>query len=138
MSKPSQRPNREERKAHKKEVKKAQKALREQQIDSGLLHPSGQATPSNTQCPYQTKDEEQTAREEAVAAQISTYRSMLPKLLRDLSKIPDPRNPKKSKHKLIGMKLYGLLSFLFLLSSRRETNRTMSRPVFKETLAELL
>lgn len=137
MSKPSQRPNREERKAHKKEVKKAQKALREQQIASGLLLPVQKGSPSNAQSPYKTIEPEQAAREEAVAAQIPIYRVIKPKLLRKLSKIPDPRNPKKNKHKLTVILLFGLLNFIFQMASRREANRIMSRPVFKETLQEL-
>ena len=53
---------------------------------------------------------EDLAREEAVASQLGVFRALLPKLLKDLGKIPDPRQPKKVKHKLTVVLLYGLLS----------------------------
>jgi hypothetical protein len=36
----------------------------------------------------------------AVAGQLGVFRTLLPKLLKELSKIPDPRQPKEVKHKL--------------------------------------
>ena len=62
---------------------------------------------------------------------------MLPKLLKDLGKIPDPRQPKKVKHKLTVVLLYGLLSFVLQMTSRREANRELSRPAFLATLQQL-
>ena len=62
---------------------------------------------------------------------------MLPKLLKELSKIPDPRQPKKVKHKLTVVLLYGLLSFVLQMASRREANRELSRPAFTPTLQAL-
>jgi hypothetical protein len=35
---------------------------------------------------------------------------LLPKRLKELSQIPDPRQPKKVKHQLTGVLLYGVLS----------------------------
>lgn len=61
-------------------------------------------------------------------------RAQLPQLLKRLNQIPDPRNPKKVKHSLTLLMLYGLLMFVFQLSSRREANREMTRPQFKENL----
>ena len=55
----------------------------------------------------------------------------------DLNKIPDPRQPKKIKHKLTVVLLYGLLSFVFQMGSRREANRELSRPGFMATLQGL-
>ena len=46
----------------------------------------------------------------------------------------DPRQPKKCNHKLTVVLLYGLLSFVFQRASRREANRTLSRPAFLATL----
>ena len=65
------------------------------------------ASVSNRLCPYQTKAQEQTIREAAVAAQLGVFWGLLPKLLKDLSKIPEPRQPKKLKHKLTVVLLYG-------------------------------
>jgi hypothetical protein len=50
--------------------------------------------------------------------------------LERLSKIPDYRNPKKVKHKLTVVLIYGILIFVYQMASRREANRTMSRPAF--------
>ncbi|MCP3969875.1 MAG: DDE transposase family protein, partial [Rhodobacteraceae bacterium] len=65
------------------------------------------------------------------------WRSLVGKLVKDLEKIPDVRQPKKSKHKLTVLLLHGLLGFAFRLASRRKINQTMSRPAFLETLREL-
>ena len=56
---------------------------------------------------------------------------------KELSKIPDPRQPKKVKHKLTVVLLYGLLSFVLQMASRREANRELSRPAFLATLQAL-
>jgi hypothetical protein len=65
------------------------------------------------------------------------FRTLLPKLLKELSKIPNPRQPKKVKHKLTVVLLYGLLSFVLQMASRREANRELSRPAFTPTLQAL-
>jgi hypothetical protein len=63
-----------------------------------------------------------------------TLKAQLPSLLKRLNKIPDPRNPKKIKHTLTLLMLYGLLMFVFQLSSRRQVNSNMTHPQFKENL----
>lgn len=65
------------------------------------------------------------------------YRTQLPALLKRLARIPDPRNPKKSKHKLTVLLLYGILTFVYQMSSRREANRVMTKPQFVENLTLL-
>lgn len=92
---------------------------------------------SNTLCPYQTPAEEQAAREEAVAAQLAAYHCMLPQLLKKLTKIPEPRQPKKLKHKLTVVLRYGLLMCVFQMASRPEANAELSKPVFLSTLQQL-
>lgn len=62
------------------------------------------------------------------------YRTQLPALLKKLARIPDPRNPKKSKHKLVVLMLYGILTFVYQMASRREANRTMTKAQFVENL----
>jgi hypothetical protein len=76
---------------------------------AGLLPPRARSV-SNRLGPYPTEAEEQAAREQAVAGQLGVFRALLPKLLKDLGKIPDPRQPKKVKHKLRVVLLYELLS----------------------------
>src|SRR5919197_5100744 len=101
MSKPSRRPTREARKQHKLKRRAAQRQLRARRAEVGRSLPRG-ASVSNRLCPYSTEAEEQAAREDAVAGQLGVFRALLPKLLKDLGKIPDPRQPKKVKHKKRG------------------------------------
>ena len=70
------------------------------------------------------------AREDAVSKQVRLLRKELPALLAQLEQIPDPRDPRKRRHKLTALLLYGLLMFVFQFASRRETNREMTRPQF--------
>lgn len=135
MSKASRRPTRQARKQHKEKHRAAQRTLHARQASRGVRQPP--VSISNRLCPYSTEAEEQAAREEAVAAQLGVWRPLLPKLLKDLSKIPEPRQPKKTKHRLAVVLLYGLLSFVFQMASRREANRTLSRPAFLATLQAL-
>ncbi len=137
MSKPSRRPNREAakeaRKQLKEKVKQSRKELLKIQAEDGIVVPH-QVSVSNALCSYKSVEEEQVAREEAVAAQVAVYRAILPLLLRRFSNIADPRNPKKVKHKLTVLLMYGLLIFVFQMASRREANQVMSRPAFFGTL----
>jgi hypothetical protein len=136
MSKPSRRPGREAIKAQRRERKKAQRELRQRQKADGLSVPAGPSHP-NRKCPYQNEEEERSARLEAVSQQVKVYRSMLPVLLKRLSKIPDPRSPRKIRHKLTVLMIYGILCFAFQISSRREANREMTRPMFEANLRRL-
>ena len=99
MSKPSCRASREAIKAERRARKLAQKELREELKRKGFnfcSHP----TISNHKCAFKSEEEEGAARNEAVLEQLKVFRCKLPVLLRRFSKIPDPRNPKKTKHKL--------------------------------------
>ena len=136
MSKPSRRPGREAIKEQRKARKKAQRQLRQQRKEQGLNAPEKPSLPNGT-CPYQTAEEEQAARVDAVSQQVKVYRALLPVLLKRLSKIPDPRNPHKLRHKLTVLMIYGILCFAFQMSSRREANRQMTRPVFEANLRQL-
>lgn len=136
MSKPSRRPNREAIKAQIKEQKEAQRALRKTQEAAGLIAPPS-ATISNRKCEQKTEEEERSARLDAVSQQIKIYRAQLPVLLKRLSKIEDPRNPKKIRHKLTVLMIYGILCFAFQMASRREATREMTRPVFMANLRRL-
>jgi hypothetical protein len=91
-------------------------------------------TASNAKSEYETVEEEREAREEAAVEQIRVFRAKLPVLLAQLSKIPDYRNPKKIKHKLTVVLIYGILVFVYQMASRREANKTMTRPAFMESL----
>ncbi|MCP4110703.1 MAG: hypothetical protein GY749_35125, partial [Desulfobacteraceae bacterium] len=118
----------------KKEKKKAEKKLRESQKAQGLNPPVRESLP-NHKCPYETVEEERSEREEAVTEQMRIMKGCLPVLLKRLAGIDDPRNPKKCKHKLTVLMIYGILTFVFQMSSRREANREMTRPMFVQKRA---
>ena len=136
MSQRSRRPGREAIKEQRRARKKAQRALRQQQRAQGLSVPARPSLP-NRKCPYQDQEEERSARLDAVSQQVKVYRAMLPVLLQRLSKIADPRNPRKLRHQLTVLMLYGILCFAFQMSSRREANRQMTRPMFEANLRQL-
>lgn len=110
--------------------------LRKRQVSKGSKQVSKSTLP-NRNCPWKTQEEERTARQEMVEGTLKVFKELLPGLLAELAKIPDPRNAQKTKHKLIVLLLYGLFAFVFHYSSRREAGREMSRPVFFETLKQL-
>jgi hypothetical protein len=62
---------------------------------------------------------------------------MLPKLIRQFSKIKDPRRPGSVEHTTTVLLMYGLFLFLFRISSRREANATLSRAYLSEKLREV-
>jgi len=88
----------------------------------------------NTCSAYATVAQERQAREEAVTGQLRILRRELPRLLERLGNIPDRRHPRKCRHKLTVLLLYGLLMFVFQFASRREVNREMTRPQFEANL----
>jgi hypothetical protein len=136
VSKRSRRPGREAIKEQRKQRKKAQRELRQRQQAEGFHLPPSSSQPNRTSS-YHDVEEERAARTDAVGEQVKVFRAMLPILLKRLSKIADPRNPKKNKHKLTVLMIYGILCFAFQMSSRREANREMTRPMFEENLRGL-
>lgn len=130
MEQPSrQQRRREELKRKKQARREAARALRQRQVAQGL-EPLRKATIGNGKSEWQTTEEEQQARQETTEEQLRVYRSLLPRLLKRLAKIPDPRNPLLIRHKLTVLLLYGILLFVYQMSSRREANREMSLPQF--------
>jgi hypothetical protein len=107
--------------------------LRRQQREAGLS-PHPPATTSNSKSRFASTEEEGEARTETVTGLILLMRQMLPVLLKRLGKIPDPRNPKKLKHRLTVLMLYGILVFVFQYGSRRAANAEITRPMFEHNL----
>jgi hypothetical protein len=126
----------EEIKEQGKGRKKAWVELRRKQLTEGL-EPLPKAAIPNRKSPYETVEEERDARQDAVIEQVRVFRSKLPVLLKRLSAIKDPRNPKKIKYHHTVLMLYGLLSFVFQVSSRRAANREMTCPMFTDNLKQL-
>jgi len=131
MSKPSRRANRQSILALRKQKKKAEKKLR--QAKHGVKITPGAAM-SNGKSRLKDVAQESQARQQAVSEQVRIFRNQLPILLKRLSRIEDPRNAKKTKYQLTLLMIYGILSFVFQMSSRREANREMSLPMFKQNL----
>lgn len=133
MSKPSRRQSQEEIKVERKKRKSAQRELCQRLAEEGLPRES-HSTVTNGKSRYQSLEEEGVARTEATWEQLKVLRAELPRLLQRFAAIPDPRNPRKTKHKLSVLLLYGILTFVMQMASARETTREMSRPVFWENL----
>ena len=133
MSNKDPRPGIEEIKELKRKRMAAGRALREKQKDEGLEAHCKSAIP-NRKSSYESAAEERDARQTAATDQMRIFRSQLPVLLARLSKIKDPRNPKKIKYKRDTLLIYGILMFVFQISSRREANKEMTRPQFIENL----
>jgi hypothetical protein len=133
MSKPCRRPSRELIKEQRREKRQQEKTLRQSQIREGLFPRTPRALP-NACSAYATVSQEQEAREQAVSGQLRILRRELPRLLERLAQIPNPRNPRKCRHKLTALLLYGLLMFVLQFASRREVNREMTRPQFEANL----
>lgn len=113
--------------------KRQEQELRRTQLAEGLAARTPPAMP-NACSALVTVAEEKEERMEAVTEQMRVFRAQLPKLLLQLKRIPNPRNPRKCKHKLTVLLLYGILMFLFQFGSRREVNREMTRPQFEANL----
>lgn len=79
---------------------------------------------------YETPEDEKLDRQTCVEAALKVYQRTLPILLKRLSKINDPRQPKKLKHSLTVLMLYGILMFVYQQSSLRNANREMSTAIF--------
>jgi hypothetical protein len=124
MSKPVHptqiRPTRQER-------RRKQRDLREEQKRQGRQYPPTSTLP-NRKSEYKTEDEEQEDIQQRTEKILDVYRQLLPGLLHKLARIPDPRSPKKVKHQMTIMMIYGILMFVFQMPSRRETNQEMTGP----------
>lgn len=130
MSGPSELTARERRRARRE----AQRVLLHQQKAQGEAPIRAPALP-NRKSEHQSVEEESQARQFAVTEQLQVIRSQIPSLLQRLGKIPDPRNPEKIKHKMTMVLLYGILMFIYQMSSRREANQKMTMPQFMKNLA---
>ena len=120
----------------KQRNRQARKQLRQRQKAAGLESVSAPAMP-NRKSDYTTVRQEQAARQDSTIEQHRVIKQLLPSLLDRLSKIADPRNPKKIKHRLDVLIFMGIMMFVYQVGSRREANRTMSLPMFMENLQML-
>ncbi len=88
----------------------------------------------NRKSAYKTVDEEKEAIQQTTEDALEVYIQLLPGLLEKLSRIPDPRQPKKIKHQMTVLMIYGILVFVFQLPSRRNANQEVTAPQLLENL----
>ena len=88
----------------------------------------------NRKCTFQSIEEERDFRANLLKDQVLIWKKLLPSLLKKFARIPDPRKPGSITHKKTVLLLYGLLAFVFKLSSCREMNRELSSTVAFEQL----
>jgi hypothetical protein len=123
----------EARKQRRQAQARLRRQIRKESQRHGVPVPSTRSIPSR-QCRYEDAQEERWQRQEASLEQLGVLRAQLPWLLKRLGRIPDPRHPKKTKHQLTVLLLYGLLTFVLRKASRREANQALSRPMMWENL----
>lgn len=95
------------------------------------------AAQPNTKCKQQTPAEEMAERQEKVERATILYRQMLPGLLAKLSRIKDPRQPGKIKHKMTSLMVYGIVLFVYQTGSRREANKQLTTPIFWQNIGAM-
>jgi len=89
---------------------------------------------SNRKDASETVEEEMQERQELAENQARVINQILPPLLEKFSKIPDPRNPKKIKHQITTLLVYGILIFVFQIPSRRKANEMITKPIVWQNL----
>lgn len=88
----------------------------------------------NRKSAYKTVGEEKEAILHTTEDALEVYIQLLPGLLAKLSRIPDPRQPKKIKHQMTVLMIYGILVFVFQVPSRRNANQEVTAPQLLENL----
>jgi hypothetical protein len=115
------------------ERRRLHREKREHQKGQGEQYPPTFTLP-NRKSDLKTVEEEKAAVQRITEEKWKVYGQLLPGLLKKLARIPDPRKPKKIKHQMSIVMLYGILMFVFQMSSRRETNQEMTTPQLLKNL----
>ena len=76
----------------------------------------------NRKSEFDTGEKVMEDRFEVAVDALKVYSKYLPDILKDLSEIKDLRNLKRNNHKLSMLMLYGIFSFVFHISSRRQAD----------------
>src|SRR3990167_3287643 len=119
-----------------KKIHISQKQIREN-IESTNAKIINRTQARNCKSPHENLADEQSARENLMSEQIKTWRTILPILIKKFSRIQDPRRTKSVKHKLVVLMIFGLLAFVFKLSSRREMNRELTGATINNNLRKI-
>jgi len=123
---------RQEKRAQEEEIKLKALEARGFTVSRVVYHEKRNI--ANRKSGYETSEEEKLDRQYSVEAVLKVYRRTLPILLKRLSKINDPRQPKKVKHGLTVLMIYGILMFVYQQSSLRNANKEMSTAIFFENM----
>ncbi len=123
---------RQEKRVQEYELKR--KALEAQgfEFSTQVYHEKRNLT--NRKRGYETPEEEKADRQDCSESALKVYRKTLPLLLKRLSKINDPRQPKKVKHSLTVLMIYGIMMFVYQINSLRDANKEMSTAIFFENM----
>jgi len=128
------------RQAKRQEKRAQDQALRRKELESkgfnfvGSVEYQGKRSVANRKFSYETPEEEKMERQISVEAALKVYQRTLPILLKRLTKIKDPRQPKKIKHSLTVLMIYGILMFVYQQSSLRNANKERSTAIFFENM----
>lgn len=114
------------------EARKTEKEIRKQATEERNLQKKDRNI-LNCKSSFASVEEEIKDRYETAEETLKAYWKYIPDILEDLSGLKDPRNPKKVKHKLSLLMLYGIFIFVFHLSSRRDANSEIT-PIFLENM----
>lgn len=123
---------RQEKRAQEQELKR--KALEAKGFTLSRQEYREKRNLANRKCGYNTPEDEKSDRQVSAEAALKVYRRMLPILLKRLNKIKDPRQPKKVKHSLTVLMIYGIFMFVYQKSSLRNANKEMSTAIFFENM----
>lgn len=88
----------------------------------------------NSKSIHKTPEEEMQERQEIAEKAVKAYHKMLTDILDKISRIPDPRVQKKTKHKMQVLMVYGILMAMYHIGSRRKANQTLSKAIFFDNL----
>ncbi|MFO7952369.1 MAG: transposase family protein [Bacillota bacterium] len=119
------------------DLKRHEKRQNQRELIQQQKRLSGQyplVTFPNRKSAYKTVDEEKEATQYTTEDALEVYTQLLPGLLKKLSRIPDPRQPKKIKHQMTVLMIYGILVFVFQVPSRRNANQEVTAPQLLENL----
>lgn len=116
-----------EAKLKRHQIRQKQRELKQQRKEQGEEYPPKQTLP-NRKSDLKTVEQEREKIQTTTEEKLKVYQQLLPGLVKKLSRIPDPRNPNKVKHQMTVMMLYGILMFVFQITSRRKANQELTTP----------
>ena len=132
----SEHRNNELTQAIKKVIQTNQSNIREDVLKNGnIVPPRTQAV--NSKYPAKTVEEDKEFKGDILGAQISSWKEMMPNILKKFSKVPDKRRLKSVRHAMATILMFGLLIFIFRFPSRKAINNKLAEPVFLDNMRNI-